>query len=239
MSTKRGIARANPAPGDTSALVGVFFRASFLQFEAQGCTVTSFRHMHGTADDPRTLWEVGLASVEPGARVLIVFETRVAGGESFETFTGEMRPRKGYRVDSSPEAVARVRERFGMAARPFAELGLWMDDGHEWQEIIHGAHDGNHDVGYWCARCGTFSSGGYEPKKGDSEEHMRVPRGSASCTADPNRLHDTDAGFREVDARMHALWTAAVGASGYDKRKWQALEQGIFDLARRGLDFGT
>ena len=53
-------------------------------------------------------------------------------------------------------------------------------------------------------------------------------------TEDPNRLHDTDPMFRAVDQRMHELWTVAVGAPGYDKRKWQALEQGIFDLARRG-----
>jgi hypothetical protein len=46
-------------------------------------------------------------------------------------------------------------------------------------------------------------------------------------------LHDTDPMYREVDERMHRLWTWAVGLPGYDKKAWRELEQGIFDLAKR------
>jgi hypothetical protein len=47
-------------------------------------------------------------------------------------------------------------------------------------------------------------------------------------------LKDTDPQFTEVDTQMHKLWTWAVGLPGYDKRAWQALEKGIFELALRG-----
>src|SRR5271170_1126774 len=47
-------------------------------------------------------------------------------------------------------------------------------------------------------------------------------------------LHDRDSEFRVVDEQMHKLWTWAVGLPGYDKKAWQALEEGIARLAKRG-----
>lgn len=52
----------------------------------------------------------------------------------------------------------------------------------------------------------------------------------------PNSLYDTDPDFRAVDQQMHKLWTWAVGLPGYNKREWIALEQGIFDLAKRSAE---
>lgn len=46
-------------------------------------------------------------------------------------------------------------------------------------------------------------------------------------------LHYTDPMFREVNTKLHKLWTWAVGLPGYDKKAWRDLEQGIIDLAKR------